>query len=106
MNQRTLGALARHDIHAFFAAFESGGAAIQAKFAFCFFRAVAPQAGILQDRLNVAGEINFRIGGRRQFGFVNLGGAECDGKSTQHQAPTASEAPNPQAPMGSAWNLK
>ena len=73
MDEGAFGAVAGKDIHAVLAALEGGRAIVKTKPTAGFFRAVAAQAGVLQDRLDVAGKINRPGGGWRHLGWINLG---------------------------------
>ena len=72
MNERAFAAVPGNDIHALLAAFEGGGAVVQAKLAFGFFRAVAAEAILIKDGFDIAGEINPVGGWRRQFGNIHV----------------------------------
>src|SRR6266478_575697 len=70
INQRAFGAIARNDVHAVLAALERGRAIVEPESAFGFLRAVAPEAGSIEDGLDVSGEINCLLSRGRKFGFV------------------------------------
>jgi hypothetical protein len=77
MDEMAPGAVAGENIHAVVTALEGGGAVVEVEIASRFFRAVAAETGGLEDRLDIAGEINGDIGGRGQLGCINLGGSRA-----------------------------
>ena len=91
VDERAVGAVAGQDRHAEFAALERRLAAGQPEVALGPFVAVALEAGTLQQRLDVGGEIDFALGGHRQFAGIDrflrhrAHTAQQDGQQRSHQ---------------------
>ena len=88
MNERTFGALAGQNVHAFLAAFKRGFAIVQTEFTFRILRAVATQATGFQNRFDIARENNVRHGRRRQFGNIHFVGKNARTKNKNEQPQT------------------
>lgn len=72
IDERTAGAVAGNDRRAVLAALESCGAIVEAKAAFGAFGAVAAEATGVEDRANVAGEIDLRGDRRGEAGLQGV----------------------------------
>ena len=88
MNERTFGAVAGQNVHAFLAAFEDGLAIVQTEFAFRILRAVTTKATGFQNRFDVARENNVRYGHRWQFGNIHFVGKNARTKNENEQPQT------------------
>src|SRR5215471_7789159 len=85
MDERTLGGVAGNDVDAIVAAFESGGAVIEAEMAFGSFRSVATPARGFEDGLDVAVKIDFCVGRWGEFGFVENGSGADERESVKRK---------------------
>ena len=85
LNERTLGAVAGEDVHAFIAALECGGAAIQPELAAGFFGAVTAETIIFQNGPDVAGKVYWRGGGGWEAGEVRPVGRRPPRPGERHQ---------------------
>ena len=91
VDERAVGAVAGQDRHAEFAALKRRLAARHPEVTLGPLFTVALEAGTLQQRLDVGGEIDFALGGHRQFACIDrflrhrAHAAQQDGQQRSHQ---------------------
>jgi hypothetical protein len=98
VDERALGAVAGKNVHSIITAFEGVRAVVKTESVFRFFRAVAAEAGGIQNGLDIAGEINGDGSGGRQFGFIHLGGGGA--RAEQEKPKAAANRPSAGMPDG------